>query len=221
MAGDMAKKIIVIGGHGKVAQLATPLLVNEGYEVTSVIRDPHQVRDIEALGATPELQDVTELSVDQFAQLLEGHDAIVWSAGAGGGAPERTYAIDRDAAINSIAAARKAGVNRYVMVSYFGAGPDHGVPEDHSFHAYAESKAAADSALRESELDWTILGPSTLTDTDGRDTIDAESPTATQVARATVANVIAQSVFNGNTVKRTINFNEGDTPISAALNPGI
>lgn len=221
MAGDMAKKIIVIGGHGKVAQLATPLLVNEGYEVTSVIRDAHQVPDIEALGAHPELQDVTELSVDQFAELLEGHDAIVWSAGAGGGAPERTYAIDRDAAINSIAAARKAGVNRYVMVSYFGAGPDHGVPEDHSFHAYAESKAAADSALRESELDWIILGPSTLTDTDGRDTIDAESPTATQVARATVANVIAQSVFNGNTVKRTINFNEGDTPISAALNPEI
>ena len=217
----MAKKIIVIGGHGKVAQLATPLLVNEGYEVTSVIRDPHQVRDIEALGATPELQDVTELSVDQFAQLLKGYDAIIWSAGSGGGAPERTYAIDRDAAINSIAAARKAGVNRYVMVSYFGAGPDHGVPEDHSFHAYAESKAAADSALRESELDWTILGPSTLTDTDGRDTIDAESSTATQVARATVANVIAQSVFNGNTVKRTINFNEGDTPISAALNPEI
>ena len=221
MARDMAKKIIVIGGHGKVAQLATPLLVNEGYEVTSVIRDPHQVPDIEALEATPELQDVTELSVDQFAQLLKGHDAIVWSAGAGGGAPERTFAIDRDAAINSIAAARKAGVNRYVMVSYFGAGPDHGVPEDHSFYAYAESKAAADSALRESELDWTILGPSTLTDTDGRDTIDAEASTATQVARATVANVIAQSVFNGNTVKRTINFNEGDTPISAALNPGI
>lgn len=217
----MAKKIIVIGGHGKVAQLATPLLVNEGYEVTSVIRGPHQVPDIEALGATPELQDVTELSVDQFAQLLKGHDAIVWSAGAGGGAPERTFAIDRDAAINSIAAARKAGVDRYVMVSYFGAGPDHGVPEDHSFYAYAESKAAADSALRESKLDWTILGPSTLTDADGRDTIDAESSTATQVARATVANVIAQSVFNGNTVKRTINFNEGDTPISAALNPGI
>lgn len=217
----MAKKVIVIGGHGKVAQLATPLLVNEGYEVTSVIRNPHHVPDIEALGAKPELQDITELSVEQFADLLSGHDAVIWSAGAGGGAPERTYAIDRDAAINSIAAAKKAGVSRYVMVSYFGAGPDHGVPEDHSFYAYAESKAAADAALRESGLDYTILGPGTLTDTDGRDSIDAEASEATQVARATVANVIAHTVFNDGTVGRTIKFNEGETPIPAALNPEL
>ncbi|MGV0409236.1 NAD(P)-binding oxidoreductase [Corynebacterium resistens] len=217
----MAKKIIVIGGHGKVAQLATPLLVNEGYEVTSVIRNPHHVPDIEALGAKPELQDITELSVEQFTDVLSGHDAIIWSAGAGGGAPERTYAIDRDAAINSIAAAKKAGVNRYVMVSYFGAGPDHGVPEDHSFFAYAESKAAADAALRESGLDWTILGPSTLTDTDGRDSIDAEASEPAKVARATVANVIAHTVFNSGTEQRTINFNEGETPIPVALNPEL
>lgn len=217
----MAKKVIVIGGHGKVAQLATPLLVNEGYEVTSVIRNPHHVPDIEALGAKPELQDITELSVEQFADLLSGHDAVIWSAGAGGGAPERTYAIDRDAAINSIAAAKKAGVSRYVMVSYFGAGPDHGVPEDHSFYAYAESKAAADAALRESGLDYTILGPSALTDTDGRDSIDAEASEAAQVARATVANVIAHTVFNDGTVGRTIKFNEGETPIPAALNPEL
>ncbi len=221
MAGGMPKKIIVIGGHGKVAQLATPLLVNEGYDVTSVIRNPHHVPDIEALGVKPEIQDVTELSVEQFADLLKGHDAVIWSAGAGGGSPERTYAIDRDAAINSIAAAKMAGVERYVMVSYFGAGPDHGVPEDHSFFAYAESKAAADTALRESNLQWTILGPSTLTETDGRDSIDADASEATNVSRATVANVIAHAVFNDDTVERTINFNEGDTPITAALNPEL
>lgn len=124
----MSKKVIVIGGHGKVAQIATPLLINEGYEVTSVIRNPDQVPDIEALGATPAVYDITNLSTEQFADLLSGHDAVIWSAGAGGGSPERTYAIDRDAAITSIGAAEKAGVKRYVMVSYFGAGPDHGVP---------------------------------------------------------------------------------------------
>ena len=34
------------------------------------------------------------------------------------------------------------------MVSYFGAGPDHGVPEDNAFHAYAEAKTAADEHLQ-------------------------------------------------------------------------
>ncbi len=213
----MSKKVIVIGGHGKVAQIATPLLINEGYEVTSVIRNPDQVPDIEALGATPAVYDITNLSTEQFADLLSGHDAVIWSAGAGGGSPERTYAIDRDAAITSIGAAEKAGVKRYVMVSYFGAGPDHGVPEDHSFFAYAESKAAADEALSASDLEWTILGPSTLTLDKGQDSIDTAATKAGKVARATVANVIAQTVFNDATVRRMINFNEGNTPISAAL----
>lgn len=213
----MAKKVIVIGSHGKVARIATPLLINEGYEVTSVIRNPDQVSDIEALGATPAVYDITELSTEKFADLLRGNDAVVWSAGAGGGSPERTYAIDRDAAITSMAAAKAAGVNRYVMVSYFGAGPNHGVPEDNSFFAYAEAKAAADTALRESDLDWTILGPSTLTFDEGQDSIDTDATKATKVARATVANVIAQTVFNDQTIGRTINFNEGDTPISEAL----
>lgn len=213
----MSKKVIVIGGHGKVAQIATPLLINEGYEVTSVIRNPDQVPDIEALGATPAVYDITNLSTEQFADLLSGHDAVIWSAGAGGGSPERTYAIDRDAAITSIGAAEKAGVKRYVMVSYFGAGPDHGVPEDHSFFAYAESKAAADEALSASDLEWTILGPSTLTLDKGQDSIDTAATKAGKVARATVANVIAQTVFNDATVRRMINFNEGNTPISSAL----
>ena len=38
-------------------------------------------------------------------------------------------------------------MRRYVMVSYFGAGPDHGVPEGDSFFAYADAKTAADAAL--------------------------------------------------------------------------
>lgn len=213
----MSKKVIVIGGHGKVAQIATPLLINEGYEVTSVIRNPDQVPDIEALGATPAVYDITNLSTEQFADLLSGHDAVIWSAGAGGGSSERTYAIDRDAAITSIGAAEKAGVKRYVMVSYFGAGPDHGVPKDHSFFAYAESKAAADEALRASDLEWTILGPSTLTLDKGQDSIDTAATKAGKVGRATVANVIAQTVFNDATVGRMINFNEGNAPISEAL----
>ena len=62
-----------------------------------------------------------------------------------------------------IDAAAQAGVRRFVMVSYFGAGPDHGVAQDDPFFAYAEAKAAADAYLRSSELAWTVLGPGRLT----------------------------------------------------------
>ena len=67
--------------------------------------------------------------------------------------------MDRDAAIRVIDATGQAGTRRFVMVSYFGAGPDHGVPEGDSFFPYADAKAAADAHLRASNLDWTVLGP--------------------------------------------------------------
>ena len=118
----------------------------------------------------------------------------MWSAGAGGGSPERTYAVDRDAAIRSMDAAAQAGVGRYVMVSYFGAGPDHGVPADNGFFAYAEAKAAADAYLRGTGLDWTILGPGALTAGPGNGLIDvdpADTSGGTDTARANVALVAA------------------------------
>ena len=154
---------IIIGGHGKVALLTMPLLREAGHSVTGVIRNLEHEHDIEAAGGKPLVLDMETALEDDLVRAFEGKDAVVWSAGAGGGNPGRTYAVDRDAAIRSMDAALRAGVRRYVMVSYFGAGPDHGIPQDDPFHAYAQAKAAADAHLRSSGLDWTILGPATLT----------------------------------------------------------
>lgn len=127
--------------------------------------------------------------------------------------------MDRDAAIRVIDAAAQAGVRRFVMVSYFGAGPDHGVPEDSSFYPYAEAKAAADAHLRAAALDWTILGPSRLTldPPTGRVAVGGERTASGEVTRADVAAVIAASLADDGTVGRTIEFNNGDTPIAEAL----
>ena len=152
-------RIVIIGGHGKVAMLLAPLLTEAGHQVTSLIRNADHRDDVAATGAAPVVADVEHLEADAIAGHLAGHDAVVWSAGAGGGNPARTYAVDRDAAIRSMEAAATAGARRYVMVSYFGAGADHGVPPDSGFFAYAEAKAAADAHLRTTDLAWTILGP--------------------------------------------------------------
>ena len=168
-------RIVLIGGHGKVALRLERLLADRGDEVEAVIRNPDHAPDVAVTGATAVVADIETLDVDGFAELFRGRDAIVWSAGAGGGNPARTYAVDRDAAIRSMTGAQQAGVRRYVMVSYFGS-PDHTVPESHSFHAYAEAKAAADEHLATTALDWTILGPSTLTDGEATGSIDTGHP---------------------------------------------
>ncbi|OBH89358.1 MULTISPECIES: SDR family oxidoreductase [unclassified Mycobacterium] len=209
-------RVIVIGGHGKVALQLARILTERGDEVSSVFRNPEHSDDVAATGAKPVVADIERLDTDALTELLTGHDAVVFSAGAGGGNPARTYAVDRDAAIRVIDAAERAGILRFVMVSYFGAGPDHGVAQDSSFFPYAEAKAAADEHLRASRLHWTILGP-------GRLTLDPPTGRIAlgegkgEVSRADVAQVAAVALENNATIGRTIDFNNGDVPIAAAL----
>ena len=210
-------RVLIIGGHGKVALRLAPLLVARGDQVTAVVRNPEHEADVAATGASPVVADVERLDVDQIAAVLRGHDAVVWSAGAGGGSPARTYAVDRDAAIRSMEAAQAAGVMRYVMVSYIGSRPDHGVPETNSFYAYAEAKAAADEHLRASSLDWTILGPGPLTLDEPTGLIEVDAPGRGRVSRGDVAAVVAAALADDSTIGRTIAFGSGHTPIAQAI----
>ena len=104
------------------------------------------------------------------------------------------------------------------MVSYFGAGPDHGVPEDDAFFPYADAKAAADAHLRASNLDWTIVGPGRLTLDPPTGRIDVGPAAAGgAVSRADVAAVVAAVLADDRTIRTTVEFNNGSTEIADAL----
>lgn len=212
-------RIIVIGGHGKIALIAARLLTDQGHQVTSVIRDPQQVADVEATGATALVLDVETAQPTDLVRAMRGHDAVVWSAGAGGGNLARTYAVDQAAAIASMKAARSAGVPRYVMVSFFGAALDHPLPYDEGFFHYAQAKAVADAHLRGTSLAWTVLAPSRLTDDPASGRVEVDGPTGTQIPRADVAAVIAHVLGAGEraSLHRTISLNAGDTPLTEAI----
>lgn len=211
-------RIVIVGGHGNVALLLSPILTDCGDEVTSIFRNPDHSEEVAVTGAVPVVADIEQLDTDELAELVAGHDALVFSAGAGGGNPARTYAVDRDAAIRTIDAAAQAGVRRFVMVSYFGAGPDHGVAEDDPFYPYAQAKAAADAHLRATDLDWTVLGPSRLTLEPATGRIDIGPHTGkAEVSRGNVALVTATCLTGTSTIHRTIEFNDGQAPIPEAL----
>lgn len=214
--------VIIVGGHGKVAQLATPLLVEAGHKVTSIIRNSDQEDAIKQLGATPLLLDIETSNQDDLAKAFAGQDAVVWAAGAGGGNPDRTYAVDRDAAIASMDAAQGANAMRYIIISYLGSSLEHGVSEDSAFYPYAQSKALADEHLMDSDLHWTILGPGSLTleDPSGKirrvgrmsDDVLGENDNK-DTSRANVANAIAAALGSEKSVNNIVDFVDGDTPI--------
>ncbi|MDR7185876.1 uncharacterized protein YbjT (DUF2867 family) [Microbacterium trichothecenolyticum] len=210
-------RILIFGGHGRVALLLEPMLAAQGHTVTAVIRNADHEAAVAATGAQPLVADIEALDVDQLENVIAGNDVVVWSAGAGGGDPSRTYAVDRDAAIRSMEAALAADVLRYVMVSWVGSRADHGIEPDASFFPYADAKWAADAHLAASALDWTILAPGTLTldPPTGRIALDPEDGGA--VARADVAAVIAATIADDTTIGRTIRFGGGDEVIGHAI----
>lgn len=220
--------ITIIGGHGKIALRLIPLLTGAGHTVRAWIRSDSQTAAVEEQGAQAVLLDVEHADMEAMSAALSGCDVLVWAAGAGGGNPSRTYAVDRDAAIRSMQAATKADVQRYLMVSYFGASVDHGVPEDNSFFPYAEAKAAADAHLAGSGQPYTVFGPSRLTDEPGTgrielaEQIDPAAPGKSEVTRDDVAAVIARAVTMIDEdphalLDTVIWFNNGATPIGDAL----
>ena len=103
------------------------------------------------------------------------------------------------------------------MVSWLGSRPDHGVAPDSSFFPYAEAKWAADAHLSASALDWTILGPGTLTLGDPTGRIEVDPERSGEVPRADVAAVIVATIRDDSTIGRTIRFISGDEHIGHAI----
>ncbi|MCW4465686.1 SDR family oxidoreductase [Glutamicibacter sp. MNS18] len=219
------RRVVIVGGHGKVALLAAPRLVREGFAVDSFIRNPEHAKDVTAVGANPIQLDVEQTGTQALAEAFAGADAVVFSAGAGGGNPERTHAVDYEAAIRTMEAAKQAGVKRYVMVSYSRSAVDLDSlsPQD-SFYPYAKAKHDADEYLRATSLDYTILGPGmltlnpatsklTLVDSQGRVAGKQPSGSESETARENVAEVIAYVLAHDSAIRQTVNFFDGQTPI--------
>ncbi|WP_147103411.1 SDR family oxidoreductase [Nesterenkonia populi] len=220
--------VIIIGGHGKIALLAAPKLADAGYDVRSLIRNPEHADDVRAAGAQPVLLDIESAGTAALEEAFAGAEAVVFSAGAGGGSPERTKAVDQDAAIRSMEAAQQAGVARYVMVSYARSETDiRTLDPESSFYPYAAAKHHADNHLRGTSLDYTILGPGKLTQgpASGKvrvvDVDEAaaaqESPEAVAASRENVAEAIRHVLTQQAAVRETVNFFDGETPLPEAI----
>ena len=213
--------IVISGGHGKVARVLAQLLVDDGHEVVSLIRDPDQAAEVAATGAQPRVLSVEDATQADLADAMRGADAVVWSAGAGGkGGPARTEAVDHLAAVRSMEAARQAGVRRYVMVSWIGSHGPQPVPEDHPLRTYALAKLEADRYLQSTDLDWTIVGPGSLTldAPSGRIEVGRVADAAeTFTSRGNVASVIVTALGEPATIGRVIPFRDGSTEIAQAL----
>lgn len=206
--------VLIFGANGKVGRFLTDKLdVDPDFTPTAVIRKEEQRAHFEDRGIKTRLGDL-ESSVNKLTKLMNGMDAIVFTAGSGGSTgADKTLTVDLDGALKTMEAAESAGIRRYVMVSALNAGNREGW-EDSPIKPYYVAKHAADRILISSSLNYTILRPGRLLDDLGTGMITTDDPTqASGVAREDVAELVLQSLRSDTTIRKVIEFNEGNTPI--------
>jgi uncharacterized protein YbjT (DUF2867 family) len=213
-------RVVIAGGHGKIAMILERLLSQRGDSVAGFIRNPEQAADLQAVGAEPLVVDLEKASTDEVAKHLEGADAVVFAAGAGpGSGAARKETADRDAAILLADAAEAANVSRYVMVSSTGADANAPVTRNDVFTAYLRAKGAADDNVRaRKSLNTTIIRPGHLTDDPGIGRVKVAQQTLRgDIPREDVAAVLLAVLDTPATAGRTFEVISGDTLIAAAV----
>jgi uncharacterized protein YbjT (DUF2867 family) len=205
--------VVVAGGHGQIGLQLLRLLTERGERARGLIRNPDHAADLEAVGAEPVVCDME--AEDDLARFVEGADAVVFAAGAGpGSGPERKRTVDLGAAVKLIEAARSKGIRRYVMVSAIGVSHPERVSEQ--MRPYYDAKAEADRRLADSDLDWTIVRPGSLTNDPGTGRVRVGEDSG-EVPRADVAATLAAVLQTDSTIGKAFDLLSGDTPIDEAV----
>ncbi|MFG1933775.1 SDR family oxidoreductase [Mycobacterium sp. NPDC048908] len=214
-------RVVIAGGHGKIALILERLLTQRGDSVAAFIRNADHAADLQAAGAQPVVLDLEDAAVDDLVPHLDGADAVVFAAGAGpGSGAARKESVDRDAAVLLADAAELAKVRRYVMVSSMGA--DAEAPDDIGdpvFVAYLRAKGAADDDVRaRTALDSTIVRPGMLTNDPGTGRVHIAADTGRgSIPRADVAAVLLAILDTPGSAGQTFEVISGETPIPDAV----
>jgi len=116
-------KIIITGSSGHISLPLTKELVGKGHEVTVISSNPDRQNDIEALGATPAIGSVDDVTF--LEDTFTGADAVYCMI------PPNFYATDQIAyykktAYNYAQSIKHSGIKRVVHLSSYGADLDKG-----------------------------------------------------------------------------------------------
>ena len=203
------QRILVLGATGGTGREVVTQAAAAGLHVTALVRDPAR---LPAGASTVVTGDITR-DTAKLDEALRGQDAVISALGRGlSFKPNGLMAQACPALVNAM---QKNGVRRLVFTSAFGMGPTR---PDAPFlprifmgtllrRIYAD-KAVGEAAIRQSQLDWTILCPTGLTNgprTD-RPRVGEHLPLSglPTVSRADVAAVALRLLEDRATVHQTL-----------------
>jgi uncharacterized protein YbjT (DUF2867 family) len=214
-------KVFVIGVSGAIGRLLAQHLIDRGDAVSGLVRRDAQQAELTAQGVATRVGELADMTTVSLASMLDGIDAVVFTAGSNGGARDVTAAIDGEGAVKALEATRLAGVNRFALVSVLPeAGRGQHLSEDEEF--YFAVKKLVDVTVSAADLDWLILRPSMLIDRGGTGRI-ALGPAQPhdEIAREDVAATLAELLHEPRIRREILELNQGSTPIAHAVQANV
>jgi len=154
--------ILVTGGAGFVGYEVVGELLALGYQVRLLVRHPERAGRF-ADHPRVELIQGDALRPDTLPAAMVGVQAVIHLIGIIAESSHATYEqAHTEATRNVLAAAKQAGVTRWVQMSAIGTRPS-------ARSRYHLTKWQAEELVRQSGLDWTIFRPSLIYGHDERD----------------------------------------------------
>lgn len=212
--------VVIIGANGKVGRLISQKMkASKQFQPTAFIRNEDQKAYFENLGI-PVLIDSLENSEEHLSKVIEGFDAVVFSAGSGGSTGyDKTIEIDLYGAVKIIEASKKNHVKRFIMVgAAFSDVPEYW--KQPGMKPYYIAKHLADKELMRSGLDYTVLRPVRLTDNEQAGKVKMTSNPFTlneEIPREAVAETVLAVLDAPRVSQRIIEMSEGELSIQEAL----
>jgi uncharacterized protein YbjT (DUF2867 family) len=149
--------ILVAGGTGRLGRIVVEGLLSRGEEVRILSRRPGAQNGSGTPGALETMVgDVRD--PEAVRRAVAGARVVISAMSAFGMKGVNPREVDLAGNANLISAAEELGVQRFVLVSVLGASPQHPME-------LARLKYAAEQKLVGSQLGWSILRPSTFTET--------------------------------------------------------
>ena len=208
-------KIFIAGATGRVGTLLIRDLLQDGHEIIAGARHPERVENNDRI--TPVKFDLHE-GVVEMTKAIKGADVIYFTAGSGAKDLLQVYAFG---VVKLMQAATKAGIKRFVMLSaLFSLGPTKWgtVKGLDGLTDYNIAKFFADNYLiHDTDLDYTILQPTVMTDKPGTGKITVDEGKFGYNPAKDVARTLVDILKYKNTNRKIIKMRKGDTPIDDAL----
>ena len=196
--------LVVLGATGRTGSLVVEQALVAGHTVTALVRSPEKLTT-----RNSNLRVVAGAVTDSaaLARALEGADALISTLGG-------SASVIADSTPAIVAAAHKSGVGRIVVLSSWVVERDRMDAATRLLTGIAmgsliKDKNAGEKVLRQSDLDWTIVYASILTDGPASGSVavlpdGSKRGMSQKISRADVAAWMIQAATSEQQSRRTV-----------------